>query len=293
MFKIKNHSYVSPRVKSPSLIAGTVARGKTSLYSGFWFSSETNEQTYQPFKHDVWTDVILMQTCTKLIVCCYITIGSMHSGRSRCAPPLNFDRPRLDRLRGGGGGVLPLCILGMCRARDPHFQPWISVPEHIIFTNYQKIRSGASPFYIFGGFCRSGDHHFQNFFNFNPFVASHGRLSPNAMRSAAPRVRGRSGDSHFHAQNGSSSFRRFAFSRQNGWSSFRSPAFSSSNGSSSFRSPTFSPSTGSPFRSPCPFFTLPGHIPTKIWSEYPPPPPPPGIDYVLFNHPVLYQNVSK
>ena len=59
----------------------------------------------------------------------------------------------------------------------------------------------------------------------------------------------RSGDSHFHAQNGSSSF--------------RSPPFSSL-----FRSPTFSRSTGSPFRSPCPFFTLPRHIPTKIWGDY-------------------------
>ena len=39
-----------------------------------------------------------------------------------------------------------------------------------------------------------------------------GRLSPNALRSAAPRVSGRSGDSHFHAQNGSSSFRSPAFS---------------------------------------------------------------------------------
>ena len=38
-----------------------------------------------------------------------------------------------------GVGVLPyVCILGMCRKRDPHFQPWISVPEHIIFTNFQK-----------------------------------------------------------------------------------------------------------------------------------------------------------
>ena len=45
---------------------------------------------------------------------------------------------------GGGGGVLPyVCILGMCRARDPHFQPWISVPEHIIFTNYQKNPFGS------------------------------------------------------------------------------------------------------------------------------------------------------
>ena len=53
---------------------------------------------------------------------------------------------------GGGGGVLPYCILGrpMCRARDPNFQPWISVPEHVIFTNFPKIRSGASPFYILG-----------------------------------------------------------------------------------------------------------------------------------------------
>ena len=80
--------------------------------------------------------------------------------------------------------------------------------------NYQKIRSGASPFYIFWRILPfRGDHHFQNFFNFNPFIASHGRLSPNAKRSAAPRVSGRSGDSHFrHAQN-SSSFRSPAFSR--------------------------------------------------------------------------------
>ena len=70
-----------------------------------------------------------------------------------------------------------------------------SVPEHHRFT-------------FFGGFCSSGDHNFQNFFNFHPFVASHGRLS----RGLTPRVNGRSGDLHFHAQNGSSSFRCPAFS---------------------------------------------------------------------------------
>ena len=105
---------------------------------------------------------------------------------------------------------------------------------------------------FFGGFCRSGDHHFQNFFNFNPFIASHGRLSPNAKRSAAPRVSqtrpGSSGDWHFHAQNGSSSF--------------RSPAFSSS------KRLKLVPE-------PLPIFTLPQHILTKIWGEYPPPPPRP------------------
>ena len=53
------------------------------------------------------------------------------------------------------------------------------------------------PFYFFCGFCRSGDHHFQNFFNFNPFIASqYGRLSPKAFGSAAA----------------SWQFRRFAFS---------------------------------------------------------------------------------
>ena len=110
----------------------------------------------------------------------------------------------------GGGGVLQyVCILGMCRKRDPIFSHEFpfrsmsfsqitkkSVPEHHNFT-------------IFGGFCRSGDHHFQNFFNINPFIASHGRGS---ARSAAPRVSGRSGAPHFYAQNGSSSFRSPAFS---------------------------------------------------------------------------------
>ena len=132
---------------------------------------------------------------------------------------------------GGGGRVLPLCMhIGYVpRERPPPFRSISfsqitkkSVPEHHHFT-------------FFGGFCRSGDHHVQNFFNLIPFIASHGRS-----------VR-RSGDTQYHAQNGSSSF--------------RSPAFSSS-----FRSPTFSRSTGSPFRSP--FFTLPRHIPTKIWGEY-------------------------
>ena len=60
------------------------------------------------------------------------------------------------------------------------------------------------------------------------------------------------------------------------------PHFHAQNGSSSFRSPTFSRSTGSSFRSPCPFFTLPRHMPTKIWGEYPPPPPPPGVRYVIW-----------
>ena len=55
-----------------------------------------------------------------------------------------------------------------------HFHTKKNVPEHHHFTF----------------FCRSGDHHFPNFFNFNPFIASHSLLSLNAKRSAAPWVSG-------------------------------------------------------------------------------------------------------
>ena len=79
----------------------------------------------------------------------------------------------------------------VCAAREtpppPHFQPWISVPDHIIFTNFQKKSVPEHHHFTFlGGFCRSGDHHFKNFFNFNPFIASHGRLS--LRRGIATRV---------------------------------------------------------------------------------------------------------
>ena len=161
--------------------------------------------------------------------------------------------------RGGGGGVvLPyICILGMCRARDPHFQPWISVPEHIIFTNYQKIRSGASPYYILADFAVPETIIFKISListRSSPPTLTAGCVRQRRGLAAVPEIRiftlktdqARSGAPQFHAQNGSSSCRRPAFSR----------------------------STGSSFRSPCPFFTLPRHIPTKIWGEYPPPPPP-------------------
>ena len=41
---------------------------------------------------------------------------------------------------GGGGGALPLyCVSSMWRGRDPHFQPKISFPLHIIFTNGKNV----------------------------------------------------------------------------------------------------------------------------------------------------------
>ena len=122
---------------------------------------------------------------------------------------------------GGGGGGSSICMhIGYVPRERPYFQPWFfrsgaynfhKLPKKIPFRSITIL-------HFFGGFCRSGDHHFQNFFNFNPFIASYGRLSPNAKRSA-PQVSSRperqsvsSGDSHFHAQNGSSSFRSPSFS---------------------------------------------------------------------------------
>ena len=83
---------------------------------------------------------------------------------------------------------LPFSALNF-RSGAYNFQkfPQKSVPEHHQFT-------------FFGGFCRSGDHHFPNFFNFNPFIASHGRLSPYAAPRVSQTRPGSSGESHFHAK---------------------------------------------------------------------------------------------
>ena len=165
-------------------------------------------------------------------------------------------------LRGGGGGGTSIRNYHwVCATREtPIFSPEFpfrsisfsqitkkSVPEHHHFT-------------FFGGFCRSGDHHWrlQNVFNFNPF-------STSQMRP------GSSGDSHFHARIKLVP-EPHIFKLKTAQVRSGAPHFQAQNGPRSFRSPAFSRSTGSSFRSPGPFFTLPRHIPTKIWGEYPPPP---------------------
>ena len=166
-----------------------------------------------------------------------------------------------------GGGVLPyVCINGYVPRERPPFSAL-------------NLRSGAYHFHKFSNislrsitilysFCRSGDHNFRNF-------AAHGRLtqpsSASSLRSPAL-----SRPSH------SSSLRSLAFftlPRRSGvsgrpesppdasYSPFRRPAFSRSSSPSSLRSPAFLRSSSN--RRP-PFFTLPRHIPTKTWGEYPP-----------------------
>ena len=124
----------------------------------------------------------------------------------------------------------------VCAAREtPIFSPEFPFRSISFLQISKKSVPGHHHFTFWGGFFRSGDHHFQNFFNFNPFIASHGLLSPNAKRSAAV-----------------SEIRIFTLKTDQARSG--APHFQAQNGSSSFRSPTFSRSTRSPFRSPCPFF---------------------------------------
>ena len=124
----------------------------------------------------------------------------------------------ISRPGGGGGDVHNVCILGMCRGERPPFSALNFRSGAYHFTNYQK-NSGPEHhhFTLLGGFCRSGDHHFQNFFNFNPFIRLPRPAQPErglvAGQSASQTRPGNSGDSHFHAENGSSSVRSPAFSR--------------------------------------------------------------------------------
>ena len=103
--------------------------------------------------------------------------------------PLSVLFVTLGRMQ-GLWGVLPyVCILGMCRARDPHFSPKfpfrsVSSLQKLMFKYFAQEHSS------FYSFCRSVDHNVRNF-------AAHGRLT----RSGAPHfharaTRARSGTSH-------------------------------------------------------------------------------------------------
>ena len=134
---------------------------------------------------------------------------------------------------GGGGGLTSISMhIGYVPCDRPPFSALNFRSGAYHFHKLpKKIRSGASPFDIFGGFCRSGDHHFQNFFNFNSLTRSSPPTAGSARTQSVRQRRGLAGvpeiriftlktdqarafgDSHFHAQNGSSSFRSPAFSR--------------------------------------------------------------------------------
>ena len=89
-----------------------------------------------------------------------------------------------------GWGYFHMYAYWVCGAREtPIFSPEFpfrsisfsqitqkSVPEHHHYT-------------FFDGFCRSGDYHFQNFFNFNPFIASHGRRFRRLKFSRSKRIK--------------------------------------------------------------------------------------------------------
>ena len=111
----------------------------------------------------------------------------------------------------GGGGVLPLCMhIGYVpQERTPIFSPDFPFRSISFSQITKKICSGASSILHFlADFAVPETIIFKISLISNPFIASHGRLSP------APRVSGRSRDSHFHAQTAQAR------------SGLRSPAFS-------------------------------------------------------------------
>ena len=164
---------------------------------------------------------------------------------------------------GGGGGTYNyVCILGMCRKRNPHFQPWISVPEHIICKKLPYSPFRSITIYSLGRIL-----HYPETSSFSKSSLISTRSSPPMAAaqnvSAAPRrVSGRSGAPHLLVHNGSSSS--------------RSPAVSIS-GTTQARSgaPQYHAGEGARSGALAQFISLPRYIvPTRIWGEYPPPPPP-------------------
>ena len=150
--------------------------GSRELTSWESFSSLTSDRRSEVYEDDIVNELFPSGMCedTKNRPVSNITTlynNSSHQHRTPPPPPLR-------------GRTSIMYAYWVCAAREaPIFSPEFSF-RSISFTQItKKIRSGASPFYFlfFGGFCRSGDHHFQNFFNF----------SPNAKRSAAPRVSSR------------------------------------------------------------------------------------------------------
>ena len=168
---------------------------------------------------------------------------------------------------GGGGGGGSICMhIGYVPRERPTFSALNFHSGAYHFHKFPKyLFQSITILHFLADFAVPETIIYKNFFNFNTFIASHGLLSP--------RVSGRSGDSHFHAQNGSSSF--------------QSPAFSSSKRLKLVPEPRIFKLKTAQARSRAPHFhDRPGArsgdlaaahtVPTKIWGEYPPPPPPPG-----------------
>ena len=156
------------------------------------------------------------------------------------------------KFRGGGGYFHNLCMrIGYVPRKRPPFSALNFRSGAYNFHKIsKKIRSGASPFYIFfGGFCRSGDHHFQNFFK---------------------------GIQPVHRLPWPAQPERKAFSRSKRIKLVPEPHIFTLKRLKLVPEPHIFTLDRKLVPEPCPFFTLPRHIPTKIWGEYPPPPPPGG-----------------
>ena len=168
----------------------------------------------------------------------------------------------------------------VCAAREtPIFSPEFPFRSISFSQITKKIRSGASPFYIFWRILPFRKPSFPNFFNFNPFIASHGRLSPNAKRSAAPRVSSRPE----RQPDASWQFRRLAFSRSKWIKLVPDPRiFKPKTAQARSGAPHFHARPGARSGTRAHFSLCRGTYLPKLWvsSPPPPPPPPPGCTHI-------------
>ena len=149
-----------------------------------------------------------------------------------------------------------ICILGTCRVRDPHYQPWSALNFRSGAYHVHKFPpnpSGASPFYIFGQILpfRSP--------SFSKSVAEHHRFTFFFSETIIFRTRSIRQRRWLAAGQTASARRVLAvpesriFTLKTALARSGAPRFQAQNGSNSFRRPSFSRSTGSSFRSPCLF----------------------------------------
>ena len=182
---------------------------------------------------------------------------------------------------GGGGGHFHIyAYWGRAARETPHFQPWSDL----------NFRSGAYHFHkfppnpfrsitilqILGGFCRSGDYHFQN--PFRSITILHFLAKFAVPESIIFAFGSAAGPQPARAPAASWQFRRVGFfTLKTALARSGAPHFQAQNGSNSFRRPPFSRSTGSSFRSPCYFCLLCRGTYLSKFGVSTPPPHPPGV----------------
>ena len=187
---------------------------------------------------------------------------------------------------GGGGGDTSICMhIGYVLRERPPFSALNFRSGAYHFHKLPRIRSGASPFYIFWRILPFRRPSFSKILFFQPVHRLPRPAQPERfafLRSAAPRVSGRSGDSHFHAHNGSNSFRSPTFSRSKRLKLVPEPRiFKLKTAQARSGAPHFQARPGTRSGALAHFSLCRGIYLPKFGVSTPPPPPPPGMRRAL------------